>query len=85
MGEDLKLRLCAAGIAAVLVVSAQPAFAVDQVHDEIQVYNADIAEVGQFTYEQHFNYAAVDRPPRNSRADLPPTTACRARRNLPTA
>ncbi len=59
MGEDSKLRLCAAGIAAVLVVSAQPAFAVDQVHDEIQVYNADIAEVGQFTYEQHFNYAAV--------------------------
>ncbi len=35
-----------------------PAFAVDQVHDEIQVYNADIAAVGQWTYEQHFNYAA---------------------------
>jgi hypothetical protein len=27
------------------------AFAVDQVHDEIQVYNAGIAEVGQWTYE----------------------------------
>lgn len=32
--------------------------AADQVHDEIQVYNAEIAEVGQFTYEQHLNYAA---------------------------
>ena len=59
MGEDSKLRLCAAGIAAVLVVSAQPALAVDQVHDEIQVYNAEIAGVGQWTYEQHVNYAAV--------------------------
>lgn len=36
-----------------------PAQAVDQVHDEIQVYNADIAAVGQWTYEQHLNYAAV--------------------------
>ena len=33
--------------------------AVDQVHDEIQVYNAEIAEVGQWTYEQHLNYAIV--------------------------
>jgi hypothetical protein len=36
-----------------------PAFAVDQVHDEIQVYNAEIAAVGQWTYEQHVNFAAV--------------------------
>ena len=35
------------------------ALAVDQVHDEIQVYNAEIAEVGQWTYEQHLNYAIV--------------------------
>jgi hypothetical protein len=49
-----------AGVAAAILMAALvPAFAVDQVHDEIQVYNADIAEVGQFTYEQHFNYAAV--------------------------
>ena len=27
----------------------RPAFAIDQVHDEIQVYNAEIAEVGQWT------------------------------------
>ena len=25
--------------------------------DEIQVYNADIAEVGQWTVQQHLNYA----------------------------
>ena len=37
----------------------RPAFAIDQVHDEIQVYNADITGVGQWTYEQHANYAAV--------------------------
>ena len=36
-----------------------PALAADQVHDEIQVYNAEIAEVGQWTYEQHLNYAVV--------------------------
>jgi len=29
-----------------------PALAVD----EIQVYNAEIAEVGQWTYQQHLNY-----------------------------
>jgi hypothetical protein len=33
--------------------------AADQVHDEIQVYNAEIAEVGQWTYQQHLNYAPV--------------------------
>jgi len=26
--------------------------------DEIQVYNAEIAEVGQWTLEQHLNYVA---------------------------
>lgn len=35
------------------------AFAADQVHDEIQVYNAEIAAVGQWTYQQHLNYAAI--------------------------
>jgi hypothetical protein len=33
------------------------AFGADQVHDEIQVYNAQIAAVGQWTYQQHLNYA----------------------------
>jgi hypothetical protein len=58
-GVDLRPSVRAVGIAVVLLALPLPAFAVDQVHDEIQVYNAEIAEVGQFTYEQHFNYAAV--------------------------
>ena len=28
-------------------------------NDEIQVYNAEIAGVGQWTYQQHLNYAAI--------------------------
>jgi hypothetical protein len=43
--------------AADLLVTSGPALAVDQVHDEIQVYNAEIAEVGQWTYQQRLNYA----------------------------
>jgi len=31
----------------------------DEVHDEIQVYNAEIAAIGQWTYEQHLNYASI--------------------------
>jgi hypothetical protein len=46
-------------VALVSAFTASPAFAVDQVHDEIQVYNAGIAEVGQWTYEQHLNFAAI--------------------------
>jgi hypothetical protein len=62
MHGDLKLRLCAAGLvaagaAAVFLATTPPASAADQVHDEIEVYNAEIAEAGQWTYEQHFNYA----------------------------
>ena len=64
MDGDLKLRLVAAGLvaagaAAVFMVTTMPASGADQVHDEIQVYNAEIAEVGQWTLEQHLNYAAV--------------------------
>ena len=47
-----------AGIALCMMATCA-ALAVDQVHDEIQVYNAEIAEVGQWTYEQHLNYAIV--------------------------
>jgi hypothetical protein len=50
--------LAAAGTAVFFIVSA-PALAADQVHDEIQVYNAEIAAVGQWTYQQHLNYAPV--------------------------
>jgi hypothetical protein len=42
-----------------LVLTAGPALAVDQVHDEIQVYNADINDVVQWSYEQHLNFAAI--------------------------
>ena len=40
-------------------LTASAALAADQVHDEIQVYNGEIAEVGQWTYEQHLNFAAI--------------------------
>jgi hypothetical protein len=64
MDRPSKLRcyagaLAAAGTFALLVATSRPALAADQVHDEIQVYNAEIAEVGQWTYQQHLNYAAV--------------------------
>jgi hypothetical protein len=44
-----------------LFISAGAAFGADQVHDEIQVYNAEIASVGQWTYQQHLNYAAIGK------------------------
>ena len=64
MDRSAKLRfyagaLAAAGIFALLIAASRPALAADQVHDEIQVYNAEIAEVGQWTYQQHLNYAPV--------------------------
>src|ERR1700731_4723978 len=64
MDRSLKLRICngalaAAGTLALLAIASLPALAADQVHDEIQVYNAEIAEVGQWTYQQHLDYAAV--------------------------
>ena len=57
MVRDLKLHLCV--VALVAASASRPALAADQVHDEIQVYNAEIAEVGQWTYQQHLNYAPV--------------------------
>ena len=57
MVRDLKLHLCV--VALVAAFASRPALAADQVHDEIQVYNAEIAEVGQWTYQQHLNYAPV--------------------------
>src|SRR5271169_3130946 len=63
MDRSSKLRLCSGAFAAagtaVLFIVSPPALAADQVHDEIQVYNAEIAEVGQWTYQQHLNYAAT--------------------------
>jgi len=64
MDAPLKPRLCATAAAAlgagvVSMTTIGPALAINEVHDEIQVYNAEIAEVGQWVYEQHLNYAAV--------------------------
>jgi hypothetical protein len=57
MVRGSKLHLCV--IALVAAFASRLALAADQVHDEIQVYNAEIAEVGQWTYQQHLNYAPV--------------------------
>ena len=64
MGGGFRRRLCgvglaAAGAATVFLVANRPVAAADQVHDEIQVYNAEIAGIGQWTYEQHLNFAAI--------------------------
>jgi len=64
MDENFRLRVCAVTLALIgaadsVVLTDRPVLAADQVHDEIQVYNAEIAEVGQWTIEQHLNYAAV--------------------------
>jgi hypothetical protein len=58
----LRLRaaaLAAVSTAAIFIITGGSASAADQVHDEIQVYNAEIAGVGQWTVEQHLNYAAT--------------------------
>ena len=57
MGGGFRRRLCgvglaAAGTATVFLVANRPVAAADQVHDEIQVYNAEIAGIGQWTYER---------------------------------
>ena len=52
-------RFACFAAALLLAPTAGPALAVDQVHDEIQVYNAEIAEIGQWTYQQHLNFAGV--------------------------
>jgi hypothetical protein len=48
-----------AAVVMALLGTTRTGLAADQVHDEIQVYNAEIADVGQWTLEQHLNYAAV--------------------------
>src|ERR1700737_198556 len=60
-GRGSRRRLYMLAGAAVWVALAKPAKAVD----EIQVYNAGIAAVGQFTIQQHLNYVplGVKDPP----------------------
>ena len=64
VNKELTLHLRAAppvaAVAAMIFMGAsRAALAADQVHDEIQVYNAEIADVGQWTVEQHLNYATT--------------------------
>jgi hypothetical protein len=54
-----RCRLACLVAAPLWALTAGSALAVDQVHDEIQVYNADINDVGQWSYEQHLNFAAI--------------------------
>jgi hypothetical protein len=56
-----RFNLAALGGAAIASLNAAPAHATD----EIQVYNAAIAEVGQFTIQQHLNYipGGLTNPP----------------------
>jgi hypothetical protein len=59
---------------AVLLIAPAPARAVD----EIQVYNAEIADVGQFTIQQHFNYAFMGRKEPDFPGGLVPNHALNA-------
>src|SRR5258708_13745491 len=54
-GRGSRRRLYLLASAALWIVLAQPAKAID----EIQVYNAGIAAEGQFTIQQHLNYVAL--------------------------
>jgi hypothetical protein len=46
--------------------------------DEIQLYNAEIAEVGQFTVQQHFNYTFIGRTQAEFPGGLVPNHALNA-------
>ena len=46
-------------LSSLLLVQMPSAYGADEVHDEIQIYNAGITAIGQWTYEQHLNYAAI--------------------------
>src|SRR5215470_16288437 len=59
---------------AILPLDLRPARAVD----EIQLYNAEIAEVGQFTIQHHFNYAINGRKEPDFPGGLTPNHALNA-------
>jgi hypothetical protein len=62
------------GALAVLPLEPRPARAVD----EIQLYNAEIADVGQFTVQHHFNYAFSGRKEPDFPGGLTPHDALNA-------
>jgi hypothetical protein len=45
----------------IFALMASAALAVQQVHDKIQVYNAEINEIGQWSYQRHLNFAGVSQ------------------------
>jgi len=57
-GRPAQLAARATAILSLFIIE-HSALCADQVHDEIQVYNAEIADVGQWTIQQHLNYAFV--------------------------
>ena len=52
-GRPAQLASRATTIILSLFISEHSALCADQVHDEIQVYNAEIADIGQWTIQQH--------------------------------
>jgi hypothetical protein len=77
MGAGSNLARGAVALALALCFAAlppRPARAVD----EIQVYNAEIAEVGQFTVQHHFNYAFIGRKEPDFPGGLVPNHALNA-------
>ena len=75
-GSDL-VRGCGflvLGVLTVLPLVTRPARAVD----EIQLYNAEIAEVGQWTIQHHFNYAFSGRKEPDFPGGLVPNHALNA-------
>jgi hypothetical protein len=62
------------GASAAVLLDTQPVRAVD----EIQLYNAEIADVGQFTIQHHFNYAFSGRKEPDFPGGLTPNHALNA-------
>ena len=78
-------RFAPRALALLLALTASLAPARSYAFDEIQVYNAEIAEVGQWTVQQHLNYAfAAPKEPPFPRA-FPPIMRSTERLSLLTA
>lgn len=60
-GGATRLHLRVSRLAAIVIAAAAWPLAAHAVTDEIQVYNAEIAQPGQWTLEQHLNYAINGR------------------------
>jgi hypothetical protein len=57
--HPMRYTALASAVVIAVYIGTDTAFGADEVHDEIQVYNAEIAALGQWTYEQHLNYDAI--------------------------